>query len=218
MLLSHKYKFIFMKTRKTAGTSIEVDFSQFMGPEDIVTEIWPPVAGHAPRNCATRNPLHRLMRKSWFNHMPARMVRDLAGRAVFDSYFKFCVEREPVAKTISMYQMIATEPTHAHYEPGLSWEAYVERGRFPVDPQIILDRDGSLMVDLIVKYEKLGEGLAEVAQRLGLPFTGLKAKAKSGSGAGEAKVAKPRIEPTPQQCQRIYDAFAPTLAFTGYSI
>ncbi|MEL6382956.1 MAG: chondroitin 4-O-sulfotransferase, partial [Cyanobacteria bacterium J06626_18] len=32
MIISHEYKFIFLKTRKTAGTSIEIALSKFCGP------------------------------------------------------------------------------------------------------------------------------------------------------------------------------------------
>ena len=39
MIISHKYKFIFIKTRKTAGTSMEIYLSQYCDDNDIVTPI-----------------------------------------------------------------------------------------------------------------------------------------------------------------------------------
>lgn len=37
MIISHKYKFIFVKTRKVAGTSLEIALSKHLGPEDVIT-------------------------------------------------------------------------------------------------------------------------------------------------------------------------------------
>ena len=37
MIISHKHKFIFFKTRKTAGTSLQIALSEFCGSDDIIT-------------------------------------------------------------------------------------------------------------------------------------------------------------------------------------
>ena len=39
MILSHKHQFIFIKTNKTAGTSIEIALSSICGEDDIITPI-----------------------------------------------------------------------------------------------------------------------------------------------------------------------------------
>ena len=36
VLVSHRYKFIFIKTVKTAGTSIEISLSRFCGKDDVI--------------------------------------------------------------------------------------------------------------------------------------------------------------------------------------
>ena len=93
MIISHKYKFIFIKTLKTAGTSIEMYLSPHCGEEDIVTTIDSDPEGHKPRN-------HRDLFSS---HIQAKDVRLLLSRRMWKNYFKFCVERNPWDKTLSQY-------------------------------------------------------------------------------------------------------------------
>jgi hypothetical protein len=39
MIVSHEHKFIFLKTKKTAGTSIELALNALCGPDDVITPL-----------------------------------------------------------------------------------------------------------------------------------------------------------------------------------
>jgi len=193
MILSHKYKFIFIKTAKTAGTSIEVFLSKHCGPMDTLTPIEPPVEGHQTRNHeGFINPIPEILerpgkifsalrhsitsREKFYRHMPALEIRKRVPRAVWNSYFKFCVERNPWDKVLSHYHM------HAAREGGsLSLDEYLARGRFPINYFRYTNRSGTrILVDRILRYENLLTELGEAFSQLKIPFQGtLGVQAKS---------------------------------------
>lgn len=211
MLISHQYRFIFIKTHKTAGTSIEVDLARYLAPEDVVTPIRPPEPGHEARNYDHPGWLmRRILKRNYWNHMPAREVRRVLGRKRFESYFKFCVEREPVAKCQSLYAMKTRSPEFNRKDHSLGWQQFLDRGRLPTDAGLYLDEDDTLLVDRILEYENLAEELGEICVQLGIPFKGLETRAKSG-------FSNP-VEVTQEQRAQIYAAFARSLPFTGYSL
>jgi hypothetical protein len=156
------------------------------GPKDIVTPILPAVEGHVPRNSrglfnplkelaesrsdfvAARRVVRRFMgMQRYYNHMAARTIRNRLPEKIWNSYFKFCVERNPWDKTLSQFHMLNAESNGT-----MLFDDYIESRRFPVDLDKYTDRRGELMVDAVIKYEELGEGLDKVFSSLGLEFDG----------------------------------------------
>lgn len=193
MIISHKYKFIFIKTEKTAGTSIEVFLSQCCGEGDIFTPIRPHVEPHRARNykglwnpipeilnnkgCGIGRTVRSLLKRNkYYNHIPASLTRERISTKIWNSYFKFCVERNPWDKTISHYHMV-------NYRSGgsISFDDYIEKGDFCINFPKYTDCKGHLLVDKVVKYESLMDELGIVFQELGIPFDcslGVRAKSE----------------------------------------
>jgi hypothetical protein len=196
MIISHKHRFIFIKTVKTAGTSVEVFLSQQCGPDDIVTPIYPHVEPHVARNFTGYfNPIPEIYssrgqgfkgsvkdvikRRRFYNHISALKVRSRIARTTWKNYFKFCIERNPWDKTVSHYYNERWLSLHQ-----LSFDAYLSRQQFagtcPLNYPLYIDYQKNVLVDRIVKYENLTHELREVFDLLGVPFSGsLAAKAKS---------------------------------------
>ena len=166
MIISHKFKFIFIKTRKTAGTSIEVFLSPLCGGHDILTPIFPAIKDHTPRNYGT-----------FYNHISAAEIRAAVNPIIWKTYYKFCVERNPWDKTLSYYYMQKARSGNL-----LTLEEYFDLQDFCNDYSAYTEPSDSsqIIVDKVVCYEDLSMNLSKVFKRLGVPFNGdLGVRAKS---------------------------------------
>jgi hypothetical protein len=200
MIISHKYKFIFVKTLKTAGTSIEFFLSNHCGPDDIVTPIVPYLEPHTPRNY-----------EGYYNHMPAYGIRKLIDIDIWNSYFKFCVERNPWDKTISHYFS-----RRSRRNSDLTFEDYLMEKRFPINSPKYTDLSDpeKIIVDDILYYERLVEDLSRVFQRLGIAFNGsLGVNAKSDYRTDRRHY---RYLYTARQAALVGEAFNHELSLHGY--
>ena len=99
MIISHRHKFIFLKPRKVAGTSVEVALAQHCGDADIVTPI-----AKFDRKWDEDHYTH--LGKQWpgyGRHATLRRVRKRLGREIWDDYFKFAITRNPWDLVVSQY-------------------------------------------------------------------------------------------------------------------
>jgi len=181
VIVSHRHRFIFVRTRKTAGTSVEIALSKFCGADDVITRDaddalrrelgypGPQNDGGIPLREYTFSEWRRLLTRGeqarFKNHMPAGRIRALVGESVWRSYYKFAIERNPWDKAISLYFW---RTRAANPRPPLL-EFLQSVGTRSLSNAHIYLIDGELAVDRVVEYDRLTDQLDEVRTRLGLP-------------------------------------------------
>ncbi|QNF28464.1 sulfotransferase family 2 domain-containing protein [Metabacillus elymi] len=182
MIISHKHKFIFIKTKKTAGTSIEISLSRFCSEEDIITPIYPTEDeniraefGKFPQNYVIEiHENNQIEKKEFYNHIPADEIKKLIGENIWNSYYKFCFERDPWDKVISAYYFIATKKSNEKITFEQFLDTYVT---FPYNYPLYTI-DDRVVVDFVGKYENLEEDIMKICKEIGLPYDGWLPKAK----------------------------------------
>lgn len=177
MIISHRHKFIFIKTTKTAGTSIEIALSKFCGPEDVITPISPEdealrqeLGYRGPQNYIGLNGVE------FFNHAPASLIKRGVEESVWNEYYKFCFQRNPWDRFISFYYW------RNQTEPRMPISTFLESGL----PPLLVERghdlyciDGEIVVDKVCLFENLSGELEQVLARLGIHETVELPRAKS---------------------------------------
>jgi hypothetical protein len=121
MIISHKHKFIFLKTRKTASTSTEFALNEICGPDDVVTPVGvidetkrtglgprhyqyrPPLLSTEWPNLVSRYVRNGKMPLNFYGHMHGWRVKRRAGKKIWNSYFKFAFDRNPWDREVSWY-------------------------------------------------------------------------------------------------------------------
>ena len=230
MIISHEHKFIFLKTKKTAGTAIEAALSELCGASDVITpyreESEGDRKGRPPQNYRIEHPLkpkRALWRKllgrperyyhpsvGYYEHMSAHLVGAYIGDEIWRSYFKFAFDRNPWDRQISWYfyktKSKASRP---------SFESFMaSRRRAYVDNHEIYMEDGALAVDFLGHYENLQDDLAKalqmigVAQRLKVPHSNVTPNKETRQDY--------RSYYSPHTEALVRDWYAPEIALLGY--
>jgi hypothetical protein len=174
MIVSHAHKFIFLKTKKTAGTSIELALSELCGPDDVITPLTEiDEAQREGKRGAQNWRLHGwwgsprpLWKRRWlkftaedygfYNHMPAAEAKALLDDdKAWQSYFKFAFDRNPWDRQVSWY--------HHRYRrkdrpPPFAEFMHSDR-RARINNYGIYSIDGGLAVDFVGRFENLEEDL-----------------------------------------------------------
>ncbi|MGD9868743.1 MAG: sulfotransferase family 2 domain-containing protein, partial [Hyphomicrobiales bacterium] len=207
MIVSHRHRFIYIKTYKTASTSIEAALSAVCGPDDVITpaseELMKTRAGREARNYRLDHPmvprrplLRRLLGRperayhpsvGYYEHMPAWRVRNYVGEEIWSSYYKFSFERNPWERQVSWFfyktKSKADRPEFAAFLRDKK-RAYVENfDLYSIGDQVCLDFVG--------RYESLAKDFQKAMQSIGM----------------EKKIELPLTNASPRQGNRDYRKF-----------
>ena len=184
MILSHKHKFIYIKTHKTASTSIEVALCDLCGPEDIIT----PASRHLMKHrkdaraqnyrldhpAVPKRPLlKRLLRRperhyhtsvGFYEHMPGWRIKAYIGNEIWSSYYKFTFERNPWDRQVSWYYYKTKSK-----DPRPPFDAFnLNKRRAWVENYDLYTIDNEICVDFVGRYENIAEDMDKVLETLGL--------------------------------------------------
>ena len=151
VIISHKYKFIFIHIPKTGGSSINSTLSKICGKDDVI-------------------------RRDDTRHNTAIQIKAEVGDAAWNSYFKFAFVRNPWEAVLSEYFYIlkrAKPKKYKEYEKYTDFNQYLTSSKgklilFHSMLDYIVDKSGKIAIDFVGRFENLEEDFKQVLQKIGL--------------------------------------------------
>jgi hypothetical protein len=176
MIVCHSHRFIFFKSKKTGGTSVELALSPLCGPNDIITPVREEDlrTSRGPQNYVVpyRDWRWRLGLRSdndhsrqftFFAHATAREVRRHLGADILRRYTKVTILRNPWDREVSRFYWTQDRPGIPS-----DFEEYVSRvtKRHPIRlPTLMFGRN---IADVMLRYEHLASDFADFLRGLGV--------------------------------------------------
>jgi hypothetical protein len=183
MILSHAHRFILVKTRKTASTSLERAIIPHLGPDDVWTplslpvvegqnyySLWPAdflsAKWFRARELLGRD--HWLHYRYAYDHMPISKIRKWLSADAFQGYRKYAFDRNPWDFMVSYWFFLRRREKVAkmdfdsflhEYPIVCNWDLYTEGGR--------------VAVDKVFRFEELGNAVVDFSRETGLSLGSL---------------------------------------------
>jgi hypothetical protein len=187
MIVSYLHKFIFIKTKKTGGTAVEIALAPCCGPTDIITPFGPrdemqrSANGLVPRNFSSDPAAEQTLREAvenrqrkvfrtakragdFFSHTRAAEIKQRLSPDFWDQAYKFTVERHPYEKAVSSAYYNYDEERDGPFPTYL--DGFVRRGTYRTFEFYTVG--GQPVVDDFLRQETLMQDLRRVAAKLGI--------------------------------------------------
>lgn len=181
MIVSHEWRFIFLKTRKTAGSSVELALSPICGPLDVITPLTPVEeqklrSGRGPQNYVRKGGPPRRIRKDgidkvdldvdFYNHIPAERLREYVGPEIWRDYFKIGFVRNPWDRMVSSFHWRFAKLPEKRQADFRQYLLDYEADQQPLWDSLSIA--GSLAVDFIGRYETLELDFRRMLDQIGI--------------------------------------------------
>jgi len=141
-MISHKYKFIFVHVPKTAGTSLRVAM------EGMYDEL------HDP------------------HHSTLFEIKEKLSEMIFQTYFKFCIVRNPWDREVSRYEYIKQDKDHENHMHCLrGFNEYLfkfDDDEFDAVNYNHLKLNDEIAMDYIIKFENFQEDFNTACDKIGI--------------------------------------------------
>lgn len=183
MLISYRYKFLFIHIAKTGGTSIRSALNPYKWKDPYCIPLF---------ICSRLSSMfgHRLACKLP-RHAKVIAAYEMLPREFYDSLFKFAFVRNPWDLQVSSFHHIKRERPHLmkhiqNFESFLLWKMdknrpyhYIIDTSMELQSDYLVDLQGNIIVDFIGKYEKLQEDFDKICRQIGIPTSKLPHKRKA---------------------------------------
>jgi len=200
MIISYQHEFIFIKTKKTAGSSIEHYLFPYLGPKDVCS-------GSALDGTPSLNPIK--MKKG---HVGWKWLSEYYSRE-WRKFYSFAVVRNPWDTVVSAYfwfrsyaELQGTSPEE--FGDFADWISRFEL--HTLDPWPLFAGNAGPVVDKVLRYENLHQELATIP----VPYAGEILSVFKKSGMRESRDYKQFY--TDQSRQRVHEVFSKVIDHFGY--
>jgi hypothetical protein len=238
MIASYRYNFIFIKTKKTGGTTIEMTLAPACGPEDIIT----PIGSREElrrgngrplcRNFSSAPALEEKLRSAMIvgdkqaravaeeeiaphgkfgNHINAQKIKERLAPEFWSGAHKFSIERHPYEKAVS-FAYFTYKPRIA--KSGRSFDEHLDSvvRRSDYSGYHFYSIDGEVAVDEFLRCENLERDLRRLAEKLGIPIpdtlTTSKQSSRKDRRPAREILTDVQKEIIHRRCKREFDLFA----------
>jgi len=195
VLWSKKYGFIFVKTKKTAGTSIEVLLQEYCVPVELLEN-----SQHKTAEIITSDGIIGFRGQfrppfcKFYNHMSLEKIHKRLGENEFSKCLIITSIRNPYDAAISLFHQkycdrAEAEHTHAT-RPERLRKKFLKSVKATLDQTAYSDVGGVNRINIAIRFESLERDLMNLAETLGLSVLA------SRIGSGDLPKLKQRPAPT----------------------